>query len=320
MPTLDYGKYFETDDTRPVKAWCDDGFVYAILSDGRQIKAPLWWYPYLEKASVEDRAEVELEFVGIWWPRIDEGVSVKAMLLGWKAPGAVNPSHAAIESLAPLSIGMPLPLERKTDEYVIEGAHCLLDYRSRIHERVIATYEHGRRYVVGLDYDRFFAATDTLLDVGNILHVAKSMRWPKDETTGQLWMYGALQALIVEQDACGQLLGCFGVESHPNASLTFGEIRELRVAAVGHPASHIRKTQIFPGCTYLAHREHGSLTRFNIVTLHDFKKSVHRVVDILALIAKQRTAVELDLAQVWQLIRNDSKYERDSYASGKESQ
>jgi hypothetical protein len=92
---IDYARYFETDGTQPVKAWCDSESVHMVLADGRQIGAPLWWYPYLEQASPEQRAEIELEFVGAWWPQIDEGVSVKAMLLGWKAPGARAPSARA---------------------------------------------------------------------------------------------------------------------------------------------------------------------------------------------------------------------------------
>ena len=86
---------FETEAMRPIDAWCDDAFVYAALADGRQIRAPLWWYPYLEEASPEQRADVELQFSGIWWPAIDEGVSIKALLLGWKAPGAKAPADAA---------------------------------------------------------------------------------------------------------------------------------------------------------------------------------------------------------------------------------
>jgi hypothetical protein len=86
---------FETEGTRPVAAWCDDAFVYVTLADGRQIRAPLWWYPFLAKASAEERARVELEFSGVWWPAMDEGISVKGVLLGWKAPGAVQPPVAA---------------------------------------------------------------------------------------------------------------------------------------------------------------------------------------------------------------------------------
>ena len=86
---------FENNETRPVVAQCDDEFVYVILADGRQIRAPLWWYPFLQRASPQDRAEIELMFSGIWWPVMDEGVSIKGLLLGWKAPGAVAPSVAA---------------------------------------------------------------------------------------------------------------------------------------------------------------------------------------------------------------------------------
>jgi Protein of unknown function (DUF2442) len=86
---------FETEAVRPVSAMCDDTHVFVSLADGRQISAPLWWYPFLEKASAKDRARLALEFSGIWWPALDEGVSVKGLLLGWKAPGAKLPSKAA---------------------------------------------------------------------------------------------------------------------------------------------------------------------------------------------------------------------------------
>ena len=98
MPGSDRGMTssdFETEDMRPVRARCDEAYVYVTLADGREIRAPLWWYPFLCKASAKDRAEVELMFEGVWWPAMDEGISVKSMLLGWKAPGAVEPSVAA---------------------------------------------------------------------------------------------------------------------------------------------------------------------------------------------------------------------------------
>ena len=86
---------FETEAVRPVEAWCDDAFVFVTLADGRQIRAPLWWYPFLHHASPEERAQIELQFSGLWWPAMDDGVSVKGLLLGWKAPGARKPKAAA---------------------------------------------------------------------------------------------------------------------------------------------------------------------------------------------------------------------------------
>lgn len=76
-------------------ARCDESFVHVSLADGREISAPIWWYPFLENAMPAGRSQIELMFEGVWWPVMDEGISVKSMLLGWKAPGAVAPSVAA---------------------------------------------------------------------------------------------------------------------------------------------------------------------------------------------------------------------------------
>ncbi|WP_425484065.1 DUF2442 domain-containing protein [Allomesorhizobium camelthorni] len=92
---MDYSAYFETDEVRPVDAWCDETLVCVTLADARQIRAPLWWYPFLEKASSQDRTNIELMFDGVWWPVMDEGISVKSMALGWKMPGAKKPRKAA---------------------------------------------------------------------------------------------------------------------------------------------------------------------------------------------------------------------------------
>jgi hypothetical protein len=81
---------FETDEMRPVKAWCTQAEVHVTLADGRTIATPLWWYPFL--AALND---IELMYEGIWWPAVDEGISVKSMFLGRKASGAVPPSVAA---------------------------------------------------------------------------------------------------------------------------------------------------------------------------------------------------------------------------------
>lgn len=86
---------FETEEMRPVSAVCDAEFIYITLADGRQIRAPLWWYPFLAKATPEQRSVVDMQFSGVWWPDLDEGVSVKGLLLGWKAPGAQAPGKAA---------------------------------------------------------------------------------------------------------------------------------------------------------------------------------------------------------------------------------
>ena len=86
---------FETDEMRPVRAWCTPGEVHVSLADGRTIATPLWWYPFLATLNQTELNDIELMYEGIWWPAVDEGISVKSMFLGNKAPGAVAPSVAA---------------------------------------------------------------------------------------------------------------------------------------------------------------------------------------------------------------------------------
>jgi len=51
---------FETDDVRPVRARCDETHVIVGLADGREIRAPLWWYPFLNELDAEKLNAIEL--------------------------------------------------------------------------------------------------------------------------------------------------------------------------------------------------------------------------------------------------------------------
>jgi hypothetical protein len=54
------------------------------LNDGRTIAAPLAWYPRLNYASAEERAQWRLigGGSGIHWPAVDEDISVANLLAG----------------------------------------------------------------------------------------------------------------------------------------------------------------------------------------------------------------------------------------------
>jgi hypothetical protein len=79
------------EDARPVEVRCDDRSLHVALADGRQLSAPLWWYPRLLDASPSARNKVELMPMGIHWPEIDEDISVSSILKGHRAPGATPP-------------------------------------------------------------------------------------------------------------------------------------------------------------------------------------------------------------------------------------
>ena len=81
----------EIEDARPVDVVCDVEHLHVTLADGRALRAPLWWYPRLLKASPAQRASTELMPMGIHWPEIDEDISIASILRGEKAPGAAAP-------------------------------------------------------------------------------------------------------------------------------------------------------------------------------------------------------------------------------------
>jgi hypothetical protein len=56
--------------------------LHVVLADGREVSAPLQWFPRLLKATPEQRAQWELigDGIGIHWPLLDEDVEVESLL------------------------------------------------------------------------------------------------------------------------------------------------------------------------------------------------------------------------------------------------
>jgi len=56
--------------------------LHVVLADGREISAPLQWFPRLLGATPEQRAQWELigDGIGIHWPQIDEDIEVESLL------------------------------------------------------------------------------------------------------------------------------------------------------------------------------------------------------------------------------------------------
>ena len=61
---------------------CTADELIVTLADGRQISAPLVWFPRLLKANLAQRANWRLigQGVGIHWEEIDEDISVRSLL------------------------------------------------------------------------------------------------------------------------------------------------------------------------------------------------------------------------------------------------
>ena len=58
--------------------------IMAVMSDGREVSIPVAWFPKLMNATAQERSKMEISpgGYGIYWPEIDEDVSVKAFVDG----------------------------------------------------------------------------------------------------------------------------------------------------------------------------------------------------------------------------------------------
>jgi hypothetical protein len=75
------------EEDRPVAVNFNNQMLEVTLRDGRIISTPLEWYPRLLTASPSQRANVELGVAGIYWPDLDEDLSVRGMLEGNRPTG-----------------------------------------------------------------------------------------------------------------------------------------------------------------------------------------------------------------------------------------
>ena len=71
------------EEPRAVRVETTAGELVVHLEDGRAVHVPLEWFPRLRDASVEDLADWRLvgRGVGISWPKLDEDLSVRRLLL-----------------------------------------------------------------------------------------------------------------------------------------------------------------------------------------------------------------------------------------------
>jgi hypothetical protein len=67
----------------------DEEMMHVHLTDGRIISVPIIWYPLLHKATPEQRERYEIDGGGIslYWPEIDEDLSIAGLMAGvdWEA-------------------------------------------------------------------------------------------------------------------------------------------------------------------------------------------------------------------------------------------
>lgn len=67
---------------KAVSVTITDDTIQFSLADGRQLSAPLEWFPRLHQATLEERRKWHIigDGMGIHWPEIDEDIAVSTLL------------------------------------------------------------------------------------------------------------------------------------------------------------------------------------------------------------------------------------------------
>lgn len=60
------------------KLWFEDEKVFILTDEGKKLWQSLLWYPRLKYATDQQRMNFEYDDIGIYWPDIDEDMSVES--------------------------------------------------------------------------------------------------------------------------------------------------------------------------------------------------------------------------------------------------
>ncbi len=76
------------DEPRALSVEVSQGDLVVHLEDGRTVAVPLEWFPKLRDASPDALSDWRLigRGIGIHWPRLDEDLSVRALLVPEHVP------------------------------------------------------------------------------------------------------------------------------------------------------------------------------------------------------------------------------------------
>lgn len=64
----------------------EDHAIWVLLEDGRELSVPITWFPRLSKATIQELNNFRIigKGSGIHWEELDEDLSIKGFILGYK--------------------------------------------------------------------------------------------------------------------------------------------------------------------------------------------------------------------------------------------
>ncbi len=79
------------ENSRPVRVSFHDSRIWVTLKDERVVGVPLHWFPWLANAESDKQSHYELHPLSIYWPDLDDGLDIEALLTGnWTTPMGEN--------------------------------------------------------------------------------------------------------------------------------------------------------------------------------------------------------------------------------------
>ena len=74
-------------NNHPIGLAIRDSMIWVTLRDKRVVGAPLHWFPWLANATGEQQTNFELHAFSIYWPDLDDGLDIEALVTGsWTTP------------------------------------------------------------------------------------------------------------------------------------------------------------------------------------------------------------------------------------------
>jgi len=137
--------------------------------------------------------------------------------------------------------------------------------------------------------EQLFVCLDTIEDTQEAIKSFRTGEMPKEWGIKYLWLYGALQATYVQQDAIRHLCECYGLEI--GFSMREFQPRSIRNASAGHPTRQDRGVLKPPHYNSIQ-RTSISTSGFRMMTVNGEGSHTYQDVDLAALFDEQAQQIE----------------------------
>ena len=92
--------FVHDDRCAPQKVRFTASHIMIEMADGRILGLPLYYYPWLQKATDAERQNYQLNYFTVDWEDLDEGIDMVAMLTGLYRKDKPRPNEAIEQASA----------------------------------------------------------------------------------------------------------------------------------------------------------------------------------------------------------------------------